>query len=93
MTDAHARSDCQEWVLAPGTGVAVRVERGRRLRVTDSCGGQVVDMAVFNADHPREKLSTSYSRTRRFTPEGMTFAPSDRLTEGMNLVSTICRPL
>jgi hypothetical protein len=80
-------------ILQPGEGVAIVVRRGRFLRVTDLEGGQVVDMAVFNADNPREKLSTSYSRTRSFTPAGITFSPSDRLTEGATLVSTICRPL
>ncbi len=42
--------------LAPATGLAVVVEAGRRLRVTDLEGLQVVDMAVFNAENVREKL-------------------------------------
>ena len=53
-----------EQVIPPKRGLAVTVRRGQRLRVTDLEGKQVVDMAVFNAANPREKLSTSYSRTR-----------------------------
>ena len=93
MTARGVLDERKEWLLAPGAGLAVCVDPGRFLRITDLQGGQVVDMAVFNADNPREKLSTSYSRTRRFGPDGMTFAPADRLTEGMSLVSTIGRPL
>jgi uncharacterized protein YcgI (DUF1989 family) len=51
-------------VIGPDSGVAVEVRRGRHLRVTDMRGRQVVDMAVFNLANPREKLSTSYSRSR-----------------------------
>ena len=53
-----------ESILQPASGMAVSLEPGQRLRVTDVEGRRVVDMAVFNADNPREKLSTSYSRTR-----------------------------
>ena len=42
-------------VLQGGTGLAHVVEIGQRLRVTDLEGLQVIDMAVFNADNPREK--------------------------------------
>ena len=48
-----------EQVIPPKRGLAVRVRKGQHLRVTDLEGQQVVDMAVFNADNPREKLSTS----------------------------------
>jgi hypothetical protein len=45
-------------------------------------GGQVVDMAVFSRANPREKLSTSYSRSR-FEPATVgKFHPRDRLTAG-----------
>ncbi len=53
-----------ETVMAPATGWADVVKTGQRLRVTDLEGLQVVDMAVFNAHNVREKLSTSYSRSR-----------------------------
>ncbi len=53
-----------ERVMPPKTGLAVEIETGRRLRVIDIEGQQVVDMAVFNRHNQREKLSTSYSRTR-----------------------------
>ena len=53
-----------ETVMAPVTGWAQVVTTGQRLRVTDLEGLQVVDMAVFNARNVREKLSTSYSRSR-----------------------------
>lgn len=46
-------------------------------------------MAVFNAANPREKLSTSYSRSR-FDPQARgDFHPRDRLTEGDWLMSTL----
>lgn len=82
-----------ETILAPATGVAVTVERGQRLRVTDVDGLQVVDMAVFNADHPREKLSTSYSRSRAGVVEDGMFHPRDRLGVGDVLMSTINREM
>ena len=83
-----------EQILAPKTGTAVTVKRGQRLRVTDLEGRQVVDMAVFNADNPREKLSTSYSRTRgQKVPEGGRYVPRDNLREGDTLMSTIARPM
>ena len=53
-----------EAILEPASGIALSLATGQRLRVVDLEGQRVVDMAVFNADNPREKLSTSYSRTR-----------------------------
>src|SRR3989442_14616962 len=82
-----------EQVIPPKRGLAVRVRKGQHLRVTDLEGQQVVDMAVFNADNPREKLSTSYSRTRYLPKPGAEYVPRDKLTEGDTLLSTICRPL
>ena len=74
-------------------GVAIEVARGQRLRVTDMRGKQVVDMAVFNRANPREKLSTSYSRSR-FDPATVgKFHPRDRLTAGDYLMSTINREM
>lgn len=50
-------------------------------------------MAVFNRANPREKLSTSYSRSR-FDPATVgKFHPRDRLTAGDWLMSTINREM
>ena len=80
-------------VLAPKTGASLKVLRGQHLRITDLEGRQVVDMAVFNAENPREKLSTSYSRTPKPPQPDGSYVPSDRLLEGDRLLSTLCRPL
>jgi uncharacterized protein YcgI (DUF1989 family) len=82
-----------EHVMPPKTGHAVEVTQGQHLRITDLEGKQVVDVAVFNADNPREKLSTSNSRTRYVPKPGDDYVPRDRLTEGDHLMSTLCRPL
>lgn len=82
-----------EQVLPPKTGLALEVKAGQHLRVIDLEGQQVVDMAVFNAANPREKLSTSYSRTRYTPAEGAPYVPRDKLTEGDTLMSTLCRPM
>lgn len=82
-----------ETTLTPATGVAVTVEPGQLLRVTDLEGLQVVDMAVFNADNPREKLSTSYSRSRAGVVKDGMFHPRDRLSVGDVLMSTINREM
>jgi len=82
-----------ERTVPPKTGLAVEVRKGQRLRITDLEGKQVVDMAVFNLDNPREKLSTSYSRTRYVPKPGASYVPRDKLTEGDTLMSTICRPM
>ncbi len=75
--------------LGPSGGCAVAINTGQTLRVTDVAGRQVVDMAVFNAANPREKLSTSYSRSR-FDPLGRgDFHPRDKLMIGDYLMSTI----
>lgn len=78
-----------ETVMAPATGWADVVKTGQRLRVTDLEGLQVVDMAVFNAGNVREKLSTSYSRSRTWVAAADGFHPRDRLFEGDVLMSTI----
>ena len=80
-------------IIGPGGGLALELARGRRIRVTDARGRQVVDMAVFNRANPREKLSTSYSRSR-FDPETVgKFHPRDRLTIGDYLMSTLNREM
>lgn len=78
-----------ETVMAPATGWADIVKTGQRLRVTDLEGLQVIDMAVFNDANLREKLSTSYSRSRAGVGGGHGFHPRDRLVEGDVLMSTI----
>src|SRR6266403_1262806 len=82
-----------EQVIPPKRGLAVTVKKGQHLRVTDLDGQQVVDMAIFNRENPREKLSTSYSRTRYVPKPGAEYVPRDALTEGDTLMSTICRPM
>jgi len=79
--------------LAPATGLAAVVHAGNRLRVTDLEGLQVVDMAVFNPENVREKLSCAYSRTRAGTSAGGTFHPRDRLSVGDFLMSTVNREM
>lgn len=82
-----------EKFMQPATGLAVTVEPGQRLRVTDLEGLQVVDMAVFNADNLREKLSTAYSRSRAGVVESGRFHPRDHLGVGDVLMSTINREM
>ena len=41
----------------------------------------------------REKLSTSYSRSRYIPKSPREYIPRDKLTEGDTLMSTICRPM
>jgi uncharacterized protein YcgI (DUF1989 family) len=52
-----------EKVVLGKNGLAVEVKKGQHLRVIDLEGKQVCDMAVFNKENLREKLSTSYSRS------------------------------
>lgn len=83
----------QEAILALGTGIAVPIAPGRRLRVTDLAGVQVVDMAVFNGDNLREKLSCSYSRSAAGVIIDGAFHPRDHLLTGDHLISTINNPM
>jgi uncharacterized protein len=80
-------------LLPAKSGLAVEVKQGQHLRVTDLEGKQVVDMAVFNAHNLRDKLSPSYSRTRRTPTNDKQYRALDRLTEGDVLRSTTCTPL
>lgn len=84
---------CFEGVMPPGTGLAVEVKQGQHLRVIDLEGKQVVDMAVFNLENVREKLSTSNSRNRYIPKPGQHYAPRDHLEKGDWLMSTLCRPM
>lgn len=80
-------------VIPPKSGTVVEVSNGHVLRVTDLKGRQVVDMAVFNQDNHREKLSTANSRTRYVPNPGESYAPRDHVQEGDYLMSTLCRPM
>lgn len=82
-----------EKIMPPKSGLAVEVKTGQHLRVTDLEGRQVVDMALFNLHNLREKLSTSYSRTRYIPAPGAKYIPRDKLLAGDTLMSTICRPM
>ena len=82
-----------EQVMPGKSGLAVEVKKGQHLRVIDLEGKQVCDMAVFNKDNLREKLSTSYSRTRYESKVMGEYIPRDKLMEGDTLMSTLCRPM
>jgi uncharacterized protein YcgI (DUF1989 family) len=82
-----------EQVMPGKSGLAVEVKKGQYLRVIDLEGKQVCDMAVFNKDNVREKLSTSYSRTRYEPKVVGEYVPRDKLMEGDTLMSTLCRPM
>jgi len=43
-------------VIPPKLGFGLLVNKGQYLRIVDIEGKQVVDMALFNADNPRERL-------------------------------------
>jgi uncharacterized protein YcgI (DUF1989 family) len=81
-----------DYILPPKTGCIAFAAPGETLRITDLAGLQVVDMAVFKRSNPRDKLSTSYSRTRYKPAPGQKFVPRDRLVPGDILLSTICTP-
>lgn len=83
----------EHMLIGADSGAAVLVKPGERIRITDVRGLQVVDMAVFNRANPREKLSTSYSRSR-FDPSATgKFHPRDKLTAGDYLMSTLNREM
>lgn len=82
-----------EHVMEPKGGHALTVRQGQRLRITDLEGQQVVDMALFNAENHKERLSTSNSRTRYHPRPGDPYVPRDHLSEGDSLMSTLCRPM
>jgi uncharacterized protein len=45
-------------IIEKQTGVAFRMKKGELLKVIDPQGEQVSDMVLFNAEDPREKLSS-----------------------------------
>lgn len=83
----------EDRVLSPKSAMTVELHQGQVLRITDLEGQQVVDMAVWNLHNLREKLSTSYSRTRYFPEPGRTFRPRMTVQQGDWVMSGLCRPL
>lgn len=47
-----------EQIIEKQTGKAFRLQKGQKLKVIDPQGEQVSDMVLFNADDPREKISS-----------------------------------
>src|ERR1700694_3767801 len=82
-----------DFVMPPKSGKALEVRKGQHVRITDLEVKQVCDVAVFNLDNVREKLSTSYSRTRCPMKVAGDYIPRDHLTERDTLMSTLCRPM
>ena len=80
-------------IVAPRSGVATEVKKGQRLRLIDVEGKQCLDLCVFNRSNPHEKLSTTWSRTRRKPRPGEGWSSADRLLPGDLLLSTLCRPM
>lgn len=80
--------------FVPGKqGLAIELQPGQHMRVVDLEGQQVVDMALFNLGNLREKLSTSYSRTRYVSTRVGEYVPRDRINVNDILMSTLCRPM
>lgn len=68
-------------VVPAGTGRAVAVRAGQRVRVVDVEGGQVGDVFAFAVDDPAEYLSASHTRThtsRLFPHIGEAFVTNRR---------------
>lgn len=47
-----------EQVIEKQTGRAFRLQKGQKLKIIDPQGEQVSDMVLFNAEDPREKISS-----------------------------------
>ncbi|MDX1752928.1 MAG: urea carboxylase-associated family protein [Salinimicrobium sediminis] len=45
-------------IIEKQTGAAFKLQKGQKLKVIDPQGEQVSDMVLFNADDPREKISS-----------------------------------
>src|SRR6202035_651827 len=91
--EAVNRTQILDVVMPPKSGKAVVLKAGQSIRITDLEGKQVCDVAVFNLANVREKLSTSYSRTRYPMKVQGDYIPRDHLTEGDALMSTLRRPM
>jgi uncharacterized protein len=81
MRFMEATSIISRTVVAAGTGRAVAVRAGQRVRVVDVEGGQVGDVFAFAVDDPAEYLSASHTRThtsRLFPHIGEAFVTNRR---------------
>jgi len=74
----------EEQLLPAGTGVAMRLEAGDRLRVVNTHGSQVVDLWAMAADDVLESMSMPHSRNPWFR-----LAPRP----GDMLVTNVRRPI
>jgi uncharacterized protein len=45
-------------IIPPQSGTAFHLKKGQRLKIIDPQGQQVSDMVLFNAEDPREKISS-----------------------------------
>jgi len=82
-----------EHTLPPKTGFSLTIASGEYLKITDLEGKQSVDMVLFNAAWPRERLSTSYTRTRYRPEPGAEYVKRDHISQGSTLMSSICNPM
>ena len=71
-------------LIAPQTGIGLRLSAGQALRVIDPLGEQVADFIAFNADDPGEWLSSG--RT-------IDYANTIYVTTGHTLYSNRSRPM
>jgi uncharacterized protein len=81
MRCMEATSIISRTVVPAGTGRAVAVRAGQRVRVVDVEGGQVGDVFAFAVDDPAEYLSASHTRThtsRLFPHIGEAFVTNHR---------------
>lgn len=62
----EATAESGRIAVPAGTAKALRVAQGRRVRVVNSEGGQVVDTWAFRASDPTEHLSMAHSRSATY---------------------------
>ncbi len=80
IQEAAARYVLRETiVIAPATGRSLRVRRGQIARFLVSHGPQIVDLDIFNADDPRERLWANQTLNR----EGFWLSTGARLWSNM----------
>lgn len=73
-----------EQIIEKQTGTAFKLKRGQKLKVIDPKGEQVSDMVLFNAEDPREKISSGKT---------LDFEESILITEGNFLWSNRSRKM
>jgi uncharacterized protein len=73
-----------EQIIEKQSGAAFKLKKGQKLKVTDPQGEQVSDMVLFNAEDPREKLSSGKT---------LDFEESILITEGNFLWSNRSRKM